>query len=284
MVNEIAVLGANGYAAKSLLSYLSQENFGVRCIARSEPEKRYEKFQYFIFDILDQKKLAEAIAGVDIVVDLAAVVRTIKKSDYQKNVEMTKAILAAMKEAKVENLLHFSTQNVYIQRKGPYAKSKEEAERWVRESDRKWAILRPNYIFGVDKENFIYQMARMIANMHFAATIGNGRNFLQPILKDDLSKVTIEIIKKFKPGTAYDISGGDTLSVNLIITKIENLLKTKQRRVRIPSLLLKPIKKFITFDLDGFNEDRFAKEIYKYEYTPFDDILPKIVELAKENS
>lgn len=278
-MKKIVLLGGNGYLGRNLQGYLANEDFDVTCVVRKLPENRYDKFKYVICDIRDRQQLANAFIGAELVVNLAAVVKSVNKQNYHDNVIMAQNIVAAMKESNVNNLLHISTQNVYLKNKGAYSKSKLESEKIITNSGLSFMILRPNYIYGIDKENYLYNMAKMISKFHFAVTISNGRNFFQPILKDDLSRIIIDQIKAFKPNTSIDVSGGDTVSVNLIITKISNRLKYRTFKLRIPVFFLKPFAYLLPFDLKGFTEDRFAKKNYKFNYTPFDDSLDKITQL-----
>lgn len=279
-MRKIVILGANGYFGKNLLKYLSKEHFDVTCVVRKMPKIHYKQFKYLICDILDRKQLMAALQGNELVIDLAAIINSINESKFNNNILMTRNIVESMSELGIMKLIYFSTHNVYLKKKGPYAKSKVICEEIIRNSDLQYIILRPNYIYGVDKKNRFYNLALQIS--HFHCSFIAGKALFQPILKDDLSKITVEIIKNFQPYSIFDISGNDRVSMEIIAAKLEQKLNCKSFRIRLPLLILELLAFFIKFDRGSLTENRITNNNYNFNYTSLDKSLDTIIKLINQ--
>lgn len=279
-MKKIVILGADGYFGKNLLQYLSKESFDITCVVRKMPRVHYKQFKYVICDILDRNQLNAALQGNELVINLAAIINSIDTSKFNNNILMTQNIVESMSELGIMKLIYFSTHNVYLKKKGPYAKSKAICEEIIRNSNLQYIILRPNYIYGVDKKNRFYNLALQISCFRCSFILGNA--LFQPILKDDLSKITVEIIKNFQPYSIFDVSGNDRVSMEVIVTKLEQKLNCKSFRIRFPLLILGFIGIFINIDRGSLSENRITDNNYNFNYTSIDKSLDLIIKLINQ--
>ena len=72
-------------------------------------------------------------------------------------------MLINLEKKGIKKIIHFSTQNVNLKEKGPYSKSKEAAEAILGASNLDYLMIRPNYVYSIDKANDFYKLAVLIS-------------------------------------------------------------------------------------------------------------------------
>ncbi|MBS3140781.1 NAD(P)-dependent oxidoreductase [Candidatus Woesearchaeota archaeon] len=248
----ILVIGGSGYIGKEIVKELISKNYNVTILSRSV------KKDVISCNILNKEELIKKIKGFDLIIYLAAVIRTIKKSKYNQNIIGLSNTLESMKLNKITNIIYFSTQNVYLKKTGPYGNSKKLCEKLLVNSNLNYIILRPNYVYGIDKENDFYKLSIIIKNMHICPIYGRGNTNIQPVNKQDIAKTVVFLVEHFKAKSTFDLSGKTTISLN----EISNYLAEKSNswciKVHIPMFLLKFFKIILPFDVDGLDIDRIS--------------------------
>ena len=265
----ILVIGGAGYIGREVVKCLEAEGFTVTVLLR-EKLSGYEK-KHIICDLLDKECLRKNINDFDVVINLAAIVRTIYKSRYKDNLAGLKNLIDVLKEKHINKLVYFSTQNVNIKNKGPYAKSKSDCENLLKNSGLSCIIIRPNLVYGIDKENDFFRLIKLISKFRIAPIIGSGENKFQPILKNDLAKITADLIKNYTPGVV-EISGDETISINQVVSKICQALNISVGKLHIPAAWLKILRAIIPFDIDGYEENKISANAIKGETHFFNNL------------
>lgn len=276
----ILVIGGTGYIGRCLVKKLIS-NYDVTLLVRRKLED--SKCKFFIGDLLDKNSMLRKISDFDSVINLASVIRTINKKKYEGNVVGLKNLVEVMERNKVKKVIYFSTQNVNLRNKGYYSRSKGAAENVLIDSNLDYMIIRPNYVYGLDKNNDFYKIARIISSMHIAPIIGNGNYKVQPVLKDDLVNVVYNFINNFKSRSIIEVSGNDIISMNEIIGLISKNLGVNPLKVHIPISILRLLKFIVPFDVDGFTEDKISKNPFTdYKFSSFSNNLKKITMLVNK--
>ena len=280
----ILVIGAAGYIGKDLVRTLSEKGYDITLMLRKNPKNtNLSNYNYFIADLLDKQTFSDKIKEFDIIINLASVVKAKNKSRYKENLLTMKNLIQSIEKSnKKPNLIHISTQNVNLKNKGPYATSKKQAEDILTKSKLGYTIIRPNYVYGIDKNNNFYKLAKTIKRYNLAPIIGTGENKIQPILKQDLIDIVVNNIKTPKKNKIIEASGNQTISINNIISLISNYLKINPKKIHINTKVLTIFKNFISFDIQGFTEDRISKNPIKHtEKITFEENLKKIINLLQ---
>ncbi len=241
------VIGGNGYIGRELVKELQAGNFAVTVLLRKD------------CDLLNQECLRTKVRDFDIVVNLASIVRTVSKQKYAENLAGLKNLVDVLKENKINKLVYFSTQNVNLLSKGPYAKSKLDCENLLKNCSLGCIIIRPNLVYGIDRKNDFFRLAYIISRFKVAPIIGSGENKIQPVLNSDLAKITVNLINNFKEGAVVEVSGKETVSINEVINRIGGKLQVSPLKIHIPVSILKVFKRLIPFDVNGYGEDRISK-------------------------
>lgn len=257
----ILVIGGTGYIGRNLTPKLVTKGYEVTLLLKDEKSLRKIncKCNYIICNLLDRQHLIDKIpTNFDIVIDLAAVTKTLCKRKYEENVIGLTNLLYMLEKKNIKKIVYFSTQNVNLKNKGPYALSKIKCEKLIKMSKLDYIIIRPNYVYGCDKENYFYKMAKFICWAHIAPIVGDGNYKIQPTSTNDLCNVILRIIRRFKSKVILNVSGRETMSINEIINSIGEYLHIKPSIINIPLYLLNFFKIFIPFDIEGFTEDRIV--------------------------
>tara|TARA_Y100000310_G_C20684797_1_gene818253 strand:+ start:991 stop:1800 length:810 start_codon:yes stop_codon:yes gene_type:complete len=248
---KILVIGGSGYIGKAIVKELLKENYEITILSRNV-KKAENTIQC---DLLNKIKLKEVIKNYDLIINLASIIRTLRKSKYKENIQGLKNLIEVMDINNIKKLIYFSTINVHLKNPGKYGNSKIECEKLIKNSNLDYIILRPNYVYGIDKNNDIYKLLKIIKTFKVYPSIGNGEKRFQPINKEDLASITLNLVKNFKK-SSLDLSGSELISFNEIV----NSTNLKHLKLTAPLKLLKVFKKILPFDVDGFKEDRVGEE------------------------
>lgn len=280
----ILVIGGTGYIGTCLVRKLIESNFDVTLLIRKGPlPDEFHFCNYIIADLLDKQSLTNNIHEFDLVINMASVIRTTNKKKYIENIEGLKNLIDVLENKRIEKLIYFSTQNVNLKNKGYYSKSKEICEMLLIDSNLNYLIIRPNYVYGIDKNNYFFKMALIISNFHIAPIIGDGNYKIQPILKEDLVNIVMKCIHNYKNHSIIDISGNETISINGIIDLMGKYCKMNPLKLHIPLKILTLFKWIIPFDIEGFTEDKISKLPYEEcNLSSFSGNIEKILILANK--
>jgi nucleoside-diphosphate-sugar epimerase len=179
--------GATGFIGARLAQRLAGDGYRVRCLARSSSDtQRLQALgvEIAVGDLTSARSLADAAAGARQVFHCGALV-----SDWatvaeirRVNVDGTRDLLAASRDAGVERFIHFSTTDTYGHPGGRavdeshtparfanwYAQTKLAAEAVVREAAQGGAletvILRPATVYGPGSRDVVGEVARALRN------------------------------------------------------------------------------------------------------------------------
>jgi len=102
---KVVVTGANGFVAKNLRKYLSENNVDLISISRSD-FKEYNNELKIISKNYDEKIILNKIKNYDVLIHLVGIGKQSVDIDYEMiNVEFTKYIVNLAKKAKIKNYL-----------------------------------------------------------------------------------------------------------------------------------------------------------------------------------
>ncbi len=124
---KVAITGATGFIGGNLCKYLGDKGHTVVALARSPDKAKYLEsigVEIRTADITDTDTLEESFAGVDVVINLAALFNhpDLTWEDYKKvNVQGVKNVLASAKKSSVKRVLHCSTVGVATGGPPPYS-------------------------------------------------------------------------------------------------------------------------------------------------------------------
>lgn len=233
---KVALTGASGYTGGHLLRRLLSRGDSVQALVResSLTSELKSSGAEIVTGALDrQDDLRRLVAGCDGVIHVAAVYRTAGHPDsyYREvNVEGTRKLLEAAKEAGVRRFVHTSTVGVHGDVKNPpadetaplapsdiYQVTKVEGEAAAREFGRahglEVVIVRPGAIYGPG-ETRLLKVFRSIARGRYAV-VGSGAPHYHLVYIDDLVEGFLRALDcREAAGETFIMAGPRSLSQN----------------------------------------------------------------------
>ena len=252
---KILVTGATGFVGSALVKYLSENGYSVRAaIHHTPPKKMFAGVEYYKVDILDPKKLSEALDGIQIVFHLASLTQSAGKKEpsesaFQKlNIEGTTNLVAAAEKSGVEQLVYFSSISVYGPSNGGkawdesdsprpttvYGRTKYAAESVVLHSKVPATVLRLSSVYGkgmVGNYKTLFHALRL----HIWPNFLEGKNRRTLIHIDDLCRAAHLVASSPRAiSQIYNVSDGNIHQFNAIIDAICKVHGRKSPTFKIP--------------------------------------------------
>jgi len=268
---KILITGALGHIGSKLIRELSKrdEVKTVRILDNLYTQRYYSLFnlpnnityEFLEGDIRDKEILKEAVKGIDTVIHLAAITDasfSIKNPELTKdiNLEGTRNVLEASKNAGVKRFIMPSTTSVYGEIEGlvdetfldckpqtPYAEAKFQCEKEVRlegkQGKLETVVLRWGTIFGTSVgmrfhtavNKFCYQAALNIPLSNWRQGIDGKRPYLG--INDAISSL-IFAKDKAKSGELYNVVTGNYTAREVIETIRQNIPQVKVNIIESP--------------------------------------------------
>lgn len=147
--------GATGFVGKETLDQLLAVGFRVRALAR-RPQTERHGLTWIAGSLDDGDALETLTAGADLVLHIAGVVNAPDRQAFEAgNASGTAHVIAAMKRARMQRLIHVSSFAARQPDLSDYCWSKALAEEHVRSSGLDWTMVRPPAVYGPGDTEFI---------------------------------------------------------------------------------------------------------------------------------
>ena len=231
-MTKVLVTGANGLLGQKLINLYEGQD-GVRLIATGKGANRNPEgcYEYCPMDICSPDEVNKVISETqpDVVINTAAMTQVDAceldpDSCRRLNVEAVSYIIEACKKTN-SFLIHLSTDFIFDGTSGPYkeddlpnplskyAESKLEAEKLLKSSQLKHAIVRTMLVYGVahdmSRSNIILWVKKNLEQKNQIKVVND--QWRTPTLAEDLAKGCMLIADKKAEGV-FHISGKDMLT------------------------------------------------------------------------
>jgi len=293
-MNEAKTLltGSSGYIGSRLASELAEAGQKIKGVDRLKGSP--DELNAFVHgDLCDPDIAQEAVSNTERVLHLAAAKGDwgiTEEEYYRDNLEATRVLIEAGKEAGIKEWVFYSTVSVLgpsydaIGEKAPmnpinpYGASKAEAEKLFRDlakenSEVRVLIIRPSVVYGPgnpDSTN-IYRLIDAIYNSRFAM-VGEGEAIKSTSYIDNLLHATHFLMKE--AFTGQEKSGVQTyiyvdepaLTTATLVKRIYRLLEKDEPSWHIPLSVASPVAKIsdIAASLTGIDFPITAARIEKF--------------------
>ncbi|MGD9981000.1 MAG: NmrA family NAD(P)-binding protein [Hyphomonadaceae bacterium] len=157
---------------------------------------------------------------------------------FTTHLSLTAVALARMEIAPEQRVVVFSSNNVAIQPEAKLYVDMAEAERGIRASYAKSAILRPTLIYGDPRLPTLTRLMRMARRFPFVPMPGSGRALLQPVFYEDLGRAAAWLASAQDVGT-YAIGGPDSVTMRGIYREVIRASGRRARVLAIPAGLIR---------------------------------------------
>ncbi len=256
VVRNVLITGATGAIGPTVVRTLQREGFQLRVLARY-PQPASAHVDVVVGDLVDRRALEAAVAGVDAVVHLAAVLHrpilsdTVVSAARAVNAEATRD-LAAIAAARGIRLVFTSSIAVYgvtgaaalheervASPTSLYGETKLEAERAViaahdAEGRPIGVVLRLAAVYGPGLKGNYRRLVRALARHRFVG-IGAGANHRALVHVDDVAQAIVLALRSSPASSRlYNVSDGGSYTVGTIISTICRALGRRPPRVTVP--------------------------------------------------
>jgi NADH dehydrogenase len=234
----ILITGGTGFIGRHLVPALVDSGQRVRILLRPSAESpripHGVPVEVAVSGFNDSRGLRAAMKDVDIVFHLAGAERYGSQGNLNAvDVEGTKAVAQAAKEARVKRTIMLSHLGANRSSAFPVLKAKAIAERWMIDSGVPYTIFRTDAIFGAG-DQFSEPINKLLQRSPlFFFLPGQGENYLQPLWINDL--VTTLVLSLENPRTinrVFSIGGIELLTYREIVNTI--MRKTGIHRLLLP--------------------------------------------------
>ncbi|MEO3872949.1 NAD(P)H-binding protein [Nonomuraea sp. B12E4] len=225
----VLVTGGSGRLGRPLMEMLVEAGFEVRATSRTA-RPAAGGVRWVVADLSTGRGVAEAVAGTDAIVHLAAAPY---KGGYTLKVELggTSALLAAAREAGVGHLVYVSIVGVDRVPWG-YFRTKVRAERLVEEGDVPWTILRATQFHG-------FVVEALSATARLGVVIADPGIPVQPVDAGDLARHLVALLRRGPGGRIEEFGGPEVRTMaELAETWLRaGGLRRRVLRLRVPGRL-----------------------------------------------
>lgn len=198
---KVAVVGGTGVLGKPLVGALAAAGDEVRVLSRRAPKRLPDGASHRRVDLTGGEGLAEALAGVEVVVDCS---NSTPRNAAPVLVEGTKRLLRAGKEVGVRH--HVGVSIVGCDRVPmAYYEVKVEQEEAIAAGEVPWSLLRAT--------QFHTLIAWVFGQAGRARVVPNGSARLQPIHPPVVAERLAETVHAEPAGRLGDIAGPEVLTL-----------------------------------------------------------------------
>ncbi|MCP4220611.1 MAG: NAD-dependent epimerase/dehydratase family protein [bacterium] len=239
MKPSIFITGAGGFLGNQLLAALDVSLYEtIYCLCRKPETLRFPgrdslpgNVEILQHDLLDITAYQHVLDQVETVVHMAAATGKVSPAQYARvNSYATILLLDRCRKASVKNFLFVSSIAVAFKNKYRYfyALAKEEAEKYVTNSELNFTILRPTMIMG--KGAPVFEGLAKLACLPFIPMFGKGDVEIQPVDVQDVAKAITHILENsiFK-GDVLELGGPQKITIESFMKKIAVAAKIEKR-------------------------------------------------------
>jgi uncharacterized protein YbjT (DUF2867 family) len=237
----VLVTGGTGFVGPHVVRALVAAGHEVRALEHRRGGAGSGAQETVQGDMADPASLARAVAGMDAVVHLVAIL-TGKPEDFERVMAQgTRELVAAATGAGVKRFVLMSALGASEETKDlvPYYGAKWSMEQTVRGSGLEHVIFRPSFVFGPDG-GALAQFSRIARLAPVTPIVGPGTQRLQPIWVDDVAAYFAAGLEQ--PAAAnrtFELGGPDVVTWNELWSRLKRSLGARRPTVHVPFGLMR---------------------------------------------
>ena len=207
MTRLVAVTGVTGFVGPHLVAALARRGFRLRLLVRRWsplPSLAGVDADLVLGDLADEKALARLVAGADVVVHAAALIKARRPADFLRvNRDGTALLSALAPDALLVLLSSLAAREPQL---SPYAASKRAAEQVVASRSGPWLTVRAPAVYGPgDRETLAY-FQTVAGGLAVRPRVADAR--LSLIHVADLAEAIVCSAERNLRGETYEVDDG----------------------------------------------------------------------------
>jgi dihydroflavonol-4-reductase len=256
MKPSVLVTGANGYTGGNFCRFLAERDVPTRAMyytPEGEPRFAHPNLEFVPGDLRDRDSLRQALEGIEVVYNIAALYRPTNVSDrqyYEVNVDGVLNMVELAAQAGVRRFVQCSTIGVHGHVHNPpanentppkpddyYQFTKLEGEKLSLERGRELrlsvSVIRPAAIYGPLEDRFL-KLPKLLQRGRFIM-FGDGEVLYHFIHINDLCDAFVLAAERPEAvGEVFIIADDHAITLNKIIAIMCDELGVPQPRIRLP--------------------------------------------------
>ena len=204
----VAVTGATGFVGRAVVDRAAGSGLTLRALTRRAQPSRAGIT--WIAGALDKpESLAMLVDGADAVLHIAGVVNAPDREGFVAgNIDGTRAMVAAAREAGVRRFVHVSSLSAREPDLSVYGWSKRQAEDVVTQSGLDWTIVRPSGIYGPHDSEWLDVFRTATLGLAFMPPPGK----LSLIAVEDFARLLTTLVATDGPRAVLEVDDGQVLT------------------------------------------------------------------------
>ncbi len=238
----ILVTGGTGFIGRHVVARLAENGETARVAARgSRKADLPEGVEQVQADVVSGEGLSQALAGIEKVVHLVAVITEKGGQRFDAVIRGgTANLVRGAERAHIRKLVYVSAIGAAPDPKFPYWNAKWHAEQAVMGSSLNYTILRSSLVFGPE-DDFFNRLNRLVHSAPVAPIAGNGKTRFQPIWVEDVVTCVVACLREgAHDRETVEIGGSEYYTYNEIIDLIRTKAGSRKPKVHIPLWLMRP--------------------------------------------
>jgi uncharacterized protein YbjT (DUF2867 family) len=236
----VAVIGASGFIGRYVVKRLAARGSVIAAVVRDvdsakflQPMGDVGQIARLGANLLDEARLAAAIAGADAVVNLVGILHESSSQRFDAVHHKGPARLAALATAAgVKRLVHISALGADPAAPSAYGRSKAAGEQALRAGFAGATILRPSIVFGPE-DAFFNRFARLAQFLPALPLLGGGKTRFQPVYVGDVADAAMAALDDpASAGRTYELGGPRIYTFRELLELI--LAETRRKRLLVP--------------------------------------------------
>ena len=238
MKKKVVVFGGSGFLGSHVADALSEAGYEVVIYDIKQSPYLQKSQKMIVGDIMDEKKVTDAIQGCDIVYNFAGVADIDEASKkpldtIRANILGNSFILEASKKAKIEKFVFSSSLYVYSKAGSFYRSAKQACELLIENYNEiyglPYTILRYGSLYGprADERNFIHKIIKQALADGKIIREGDGEEIREYIHIYDAAKSSVEILSDEFRNQYVIITGNQQMKVKDLLLMIKEMLDNK---------------------------------------------------------
>jgi len=241
---KVLITGATGYVGSALREYIKRQGHDVRLLVRKESVHKAPTDGYDIVEgnVFNTNACLRAVDGMDAVVHLVGLIREnpsqgIVFDEYHR--VATQNVLQACEISGVERFVHMSALGTRENARSKYHRTKWDGEELVRQTELRWTIFRPAWIFSPG-DDLSTQISSLV-HKPLVPLIDGGKSLMQPVSLEDICEVmSRSLTMPETQGMVYEVGGPDRIAFHDLMTKSAEFVGKHLRTMNVPAWAIKP--------------------------------------------
>jgi uncharacterized protein YbjT (DUF2867 family) len=233
------VTGAFSYTGSHIAERLLDSGRRVRTLTfhpdRAHPLQERVESHAYRFD--DPAALARSLEGVSTLYNTFWVRFDRGQTSFANAVESSRMLFYAARSAGVERIVHVSITHPSIDSPLPYFRGKALVEYALAQCGVDYAIVRPTWIYGGERDVLANNIAWIMRRMPAFALPGSGSYQVQPVHVKDVARICVEAANA-QPDVVVDAAGPETMSFAELVALVRKAVNARSPILHVPPPLM----------------------------------------------